>query len=306
MKKKILIYGAGNIAIRHVQSIIQEKEIDKIYIYDKKKTAQKKMKNFFCNNSNKKKLVFCNKQKIIKNKNFFLGFLCTYAFNRIRLIKRIKKICNIKYFIVEKILESNISNFKKIEFNTKNIFVNMPLRNIQPFRIIESKLNKGKINAIIKGENWHMICNSLHYINYISYSAKSLVQSISIKKLEKPYKLVRQNFIDFHGKIAVSYKNGSKLNIISQKKTNKHYFYLKQVTKSFRYNFKNEELQSKNKSFVCKRELTSELSSRFFRSLLKKGIVNLPTFDEALKENYLFIKEFLKNLKKKNYILKIT
>ncbi len=306
MKKNILIYGGGNIALRHVQSIISEKKIGKIYIYDKKKSSLKKMLNFFQNHKNKKKLIFCENQKILKNKNFFLAFLCTYAFNRIPLIKKIKTRYNIKYFIVEKILESNISNFSRIEFNTKNIFVNMPIRNIGPFRIIKSKLNTKKINATLKGKNWHMICNSLHYINYISYVTKSSVQSILIKKLDKPYKLIRKNFIDFHGKILVNFKNGSKLNLVSEKKTNKHYFNLTQGKKKFTYNFKNEKLFLEKKSFICKREYTSELSSKFLNSLLKYKKVKLPTFDEALEENFIFIKEFLKNIKQKTYILKIT
>jgi hypothetical protein len=306
LKKNILIYGGGNIALRHVQSIISEKEISKIYIYDKKKSSLKKMSVFFENYKYKKKLIFCENQKIIKNKFFFLVFLCTYAFNRIPLIKKIKARYNVKYFIVEKILESNISNFSRIEFNTKNIFVNMPIRNIGPFRIIKTKLNTKKVNATLKGKNWHMICNSLHYINYISYVTKSSVKSILIKKLDKPYNLIRKNFIDFHGKILVSYKNGSKLSLVSEKNTNKHYFNLKQGKKNFIYNFKNEKLFLEKKSFICKREYTSELSSKFFKSLLKYKKVKLPTFEEALEENFIFIKEFLKNIKQKSYIFKVT
>lgn len=301
-----MIYGAGNIAIRHVQSIIYENSISKIYIFDKKQSALTKMSDFFNKDKNSSKLIFCNKQKIIKKKKFFLAFLCTYAFNRIRLIKKIKRLCDIKYFIVEKILESNISNFEKIAFNTKNIFVNMPLRNISPFRIIKSNLNSKKINATLTGGNWNMICNSLHYINYISYAINSSVQNILIKKLEKPYELVRKNFIDFNGKITVLYENGSELHIVSKKNTKKHYFNLKQENKIFNYNFKNEKLHIGKKSLFCKREYVSELSNKFFKSLLKYGKVQLPTFDEALGENFLFIKEFLKKIKKKTYILKIT
>ena len=37
LKKNILIYGAGNIAIRHVQSIIYENSVSKIFVFDKKK-----------------------------------------------------------------------------------------------------------------------------------------------------------------------------------------------------------------------------------------------------------------------------
>ena len=95
----------------------------------------------------------------------------------------------------------------------------MPLRNIKPFRIINSKLNSKKIHATIKGGNWHMICNSLHYINYVSYITNSMVHKILIKKLNKPYKLFRKNFIDFHGNIKVFFENGSILNIVSLKKS---------------------------------------------------------------------------------------
>ena len=306
MKKNILIYGAGNIAIRHVQSIIYEKSVGKIYIFDKKKISLKKMSNFFSNDKNKNKLIFSDNQKELKNKNFFLAFLCTYAFNRIRLIKKIKELCKIKYFIVEKILESNIYNFDNITFNTKNIFVNMPLRNMSPFRIISQNLNSKKVNATIKGKNWHMICNSLHYINYISYITSSMVEKILIKKLDKPYKLVRKNFIDFHGNIKVFFENGSTLNIVSLKNTKKHYFNLKEGKKIFNYNFKNDQLKIGKNLFLCRREFVSKLSNKFYKNLVKNGKVKLPTFEEGLRENFLFIEEFVKKIKKKSYILKIT
>ncbi len=306
MKNNILVYGAGNIAIRHIQAIISENNVGRIYVYDRKKSALEKMKIFFSGDKNKGKFVFCNNQKIIKKKKFFLAFLCTYSFNRIPLIKKIKKLCYIKYFIVEKILESNIANFEKIEFDTENIFVNMPLRNISPFRVIKSNLNSKKIYAKLVATNWNMICNSLHYVNYISYITNSSVKNILIKKLKNPYKLVRESFIDFYGEIVVNYENESKLQIISKKNISKHYFYLKQEKKMFVYNFKNEKLQIDKKFYHYKMEYVSKLSNRFYKSLVKYGKVQLPTFDQALKENFLFIQDFLKKIKNKSDILKIT
>ena len=44
MKNSILVYGAGRIAIRHIQAIISEKNIGKIYIYDRKQSALNKIK----------------------------------------------------------------------------------------------------------------------------------------------------------------------------------------------------------------------------------------------------------------------
>ena len=306
MKNNILVYGAGRIAIRHIQSIIRENTVGRIYVYDRKQSALIKIKTFFNRDKNSNKFIYSNNQEIIKKKKFFLAFLCTYAFNRIPLIKKIKKLCNIKYFIVEKILESNIANFKKIEFVTKNIFVNMPLRNIGPFRIIKSNLNSKKINAKLVATNWNMICNSLHYINYISHITNSSVENISIKKLKGRYKLVRENFIDFYGEIIVTYENGSKLQIISSKNSRKHYFNIRQEKKMFKYNFKNGKLQIGNKFFHTKMEYVSKLSNKFYKSLVKYGKAQLPTFDQALKENFFFIQEFLKNIKNKSDILKIT
>lgn len=306
MKKNILIYGAGNIAIRHVQSIIYENGIGKIYIFDKKKSALKKMSLFFSEDKNKSKLIFCSEQNKIRKIFFFLAFLCTYAFNRIPLIKKIKSICQIKYFIVEKILESNISNFKNITFKTENIFVNMPIRNMHPFRKIKSNLDSQKVKVLLKGGNWHMICNSLHYINYISYITKSSVKKVLIKKLDKPYSLVRKNFIDFHGNIKVFYQNGSILNIISLKNTKQHFIQVKQEKKIFKYNFKTDELIIGKSTYFSKREYVSKLSNKFFKSLSKNGKVKLPTFEEALNENFLFISELMVKMKKKSYIYKIT
>ena len=306
MKNNILVYGAGRIATRHIQSIIDENNVGKIYVYDRKQSALTKTKTFFKQYKNNIKLIYSNNQKIIKKKKFFLAFLCTYAFNRILLIKKIKKLCNIKYFIVEKILESNIDNFKKIEFDTKNIFVNMPLRNIGPFRIIKSNLNTQKIHARLFATNWNMICNSLHYINYISYITNSLVKNILIKTLKDRYKLVRENFIDFYGEIVVIYENGSKLKIISNKNASKHYFNIRQEKKIFNYDFRKEKLQIDKKIFDTKIEYVSKLSNKFYKSLLKCGKVQLPTFNQALKENFLFIQEFLKKIRNKSDILKIT
>ena len=86
----------------------------------------------------------------------------------------------------------------------------------------------------------------------------------------------------------------------------KHYFNLKQNKKIFNFNFKNDQLIIGKESFLCKREYVSKLSNNFYKSSIKNGKAQLPTFEEALMENYLFIKEFMKKITKKTYILKIT
>ena len=93
---------------------------------------------------------------------------------------------------------------------------------------------------------------------------------------------------------------------ISKKNSSKHYFNIRQEKKIFNYNFKNEKLQIEKKFFYSKMEYVSKLSNKFYKSLVQCGKAQLPTFDQALKENFFFIQEFLKNIKNKSDILKIT
>ena len=58
-------------------------------------------------------------------------------------------------------------------------------------------------------------------------------------------------------------------------------------------------------SYVKENMLANYLTI-FIRVSIKNGKAQLPTFEEALMENYLFIKEFMKKITKKTYILKIT
>ena len=60
MKHNILIYGLGNIGFRHAQSLINDKGIGKIFIYDhKKKIIVSLLKNLV----KKKNLFFLNLKK---------------------------------------------------------------------------------------------------------------------------------------------------------------------------------------------------------------------------------------------------
>ena len=57
MRKNILIYGSGNIALRHIESLILEKSIHKIYLYDINRKSLLKAKLFLKKKDLKNKLV---------------------------------------------------------------------------------------------------------------------------------------------------------------------------------------------------------------------------------------------------------
>ena len=66
MKKDILIYGSGNIGVRHTESLLFVKTIKNIYLYDDNLKLLSNAKIFFKNhkNKNKNKLIFTSSNKI--------------------------------------------------------------------------------------------------------------------------------------------------------------------------------------------------------------------------------------------------
>ena len=305
MKKKIVIFGAGNISFRHCQALINKKLIIKIFICDIDFKKYINFKKKF-NDQQKKKIFFFKKISSIKKINFFLCIVCTTSKNREKLLKKIFKNLKIRFVICEKIVETNINSLEKLYKSNQFFYINIPMRLMKPFRKIKSLIKKENVLQINKhGNNWNLLSNSLHYINYFSYALKTKVKSIKIKNLSKKYFLKRTGYIDFFGKIVVEYSMGAKLNLVSNKKIKNQKIEILTKTKKIVYNFKTEDLKYNQTKIKMPRELISKLTSIIFDNLIKRKKINLPTFKEHFLENYLFLDALNKKLEYSD-IKKIT
>ena len=122
----ILVVGCGNIAFRHLQYLHKNKKIIKIYLLDKKISTTEK---FIIKFTNKKKFILIKNIKDIAEKKIKFCILSTLSYNRLKLFETLERNLKIKYWLIEKILESNqslIKKFNKSKFN-KNTYVNIPL-----------------------------------------------------------------------------------------------------------------------------------------------------------------------------------
>ncbi len=140
----ILVIGCGNIANRHLQYLHKNKRIKKIYLLDKKISITKRFLNRF---KNKKKFIVIKNFKEILEKKIIFCILSNLSFNRLKLFEILNNNLNIKYWLIEKILESNqslIRKFKISKFN-KNTYVNLPLTISKLFHEIKKILKKNKI-----------------------------------------------------------------------------------------------------------------------------------------------------------------
>lgn len=303
MKKNILIIGFGNIGYRHLQSIINNININKIYIYDIKKSAYDKIKN---NLKSRSKLIFIKNINKLKNNFFYLAIIAGYAFERFKIINKINNKFKIKYYLIEKIVENNLINLDKLKSMKINAFVNLPMRLMTPFKIIKRNIEPlKKIDCEYIGTRWNLASNSLHYINYVSYLTNSNIKRIKIKKISKPYKTKRRKIIDFYGEIKILYDNGSTLMLKSQKKNIERLFNIRQGKKMLKYFIDKNILIFNKKKLDIKREEISKLTNIFFNAL-KNGKYILPSIEDHFLENKLFLMELYKLLSIKKNIFKIT
>jgi Trk K+ transport system NAD-binding subunit len=312
LKKKILIIGFGNIGFRHVESILNKKYL--IYIVDPKK-------NYFDKISKTKKkceIKYFNNIKKIDIKNFDLLISATSSDVRyITTVNAIRRF-NIKNIIFEKVVFTNKSQFfdikKILEKNKIKSWVNCPLRNMEVFKNIK-KIYKKKDKLIIKvkGTNWNMASNTIHYLDLFNFFDKAKFNSFENKLKKQIYHSKRNGFFELHGvmkfiKNKKKYlmvedcENSKQLRIIIE--FNSYLFILKIGKKSNNLISYFKDKLIKRNSFIIHNQ--SSMTSKVVSKILQKKSPGLISYSESLNLHMIFLdiidNHLINNLKTiKNY-----
>ena len=300
-KYNVLIFGTGNIGQRHLQSILNNRKIGRVYLYDKdKKILVNLIKKF-----RSKKIIFIKNKKNIFKKKYFLVILANFATNRSDILLKFWKIKNTKYILTEKLVENNIKNLKKMFYKIdENTYVNLNLRLVTVFKKIKELVKKEKkIRLNIKGNNWNMTSNAIHYLDFMKWITNFEIKEISILKLDRIFKSKRKSFVDFEGKIKCVYKNSSILtmeNWYNLKK--KKYVIMKLKSKNFNINYKieSDQISINGKVLATKYDHLSKTTNIFLNSALDNSKdIELPKLKDHVYDNL----KYLKALKSKNKLL---
>ena len=168
----VLICGYGNIGKRHHQSIKKNSKINKIFIYDKLSLGRHTI----------------NKLKNIQNDKIDLVIIATTAKNRFKLIKKVNQTFNPKYWIIEKFLETNLTNVEKIkkELKSKIAYINLPKRGMAVYKKVKRFFkNRKNLEVTMTGKNWNMASNTVHFIDLIKWMFGTNLFDIKFIKLKK-------------------------------------------------------------------------------------------------------------------------
>ena len=121
--------------------------------------------------------------------------------------------------MLEKVAFQNNNDFKKIisVFKLKKIkaWVNCPRRMYPVYKYIKTKTNnEKKIEIIVKGNNWGMACNTIHFIDLISYfSNQNNFKFASSNLKKKIFKAKRKNCIEVRGYLKILSSRGDILHL---------------------------------------------------------------------------------------------
>ena len=208
MNYNILIVGCGNLGQRYLEGILKSNLNIKIHVVEKNEVLLKKLLN--------EKAEFYHDYMNIKERNFDLLINSTTADNRFYLIKQYNSYFNVKNFIIEKVVENNYNNL--LNFNSlklKKCWVNTFLRTLELFKKIKTEIGDNSFNIRVIGGNWGLLCNSIHYIDLVSWLSEKRPSRIETKCLSNKFiNSKRKGFVEIYGSFEVKFSDQIKLEIV--------------------------------------------------------------------------------------------
>lgn len=168
---RIAVIGCGNIGKRHCQALLLMEEGLDIFLIDP-------FVNFedFTGSLGKKALEcrvdFHYVEDIESLSAIDVAIVATGSEGRYEVLQRLEKSVHPQYIIAEKFLFQTSKEYtdalQLFESNNRlnNVWVNQWMPSVYAFRLLKRRIGKnaGELTMRVRGQNWGMCCNSVHYL----------------------------------------------------------------------------------------------------------------------------------------------
>jgi hypothetical protein len=173
--KHILIVGAGQLGSRHLQGLVQSELALNVTVVDPF------AESLDIARIRADEVVFGNQEtniqylrEVEKDTIFDIGIIATTANVRFEVFQNLISKCSVKNIIFEKVLFQKESEYEAVEkilvSNDMNAWVNCPRRVFPAYKSLKSLLeNETCFELIVKGNNWGLACNGIHFVDLFSY-----------------------------------------------------------------------------------------------------------------------------------------
>ncbi len=173
--KNILIVGAGQLGSRHLQGVLLSRLALKVTVVDPSSESLEvaKLRADEMKLGNQETSVQYL-QDIEEPAEYDIGIIATTANVRFNVFQNLINKCSIGSIIFEKVLFQTETEYVEVEkqlvANNISAWVNCPRRVFPAYKSLKALLeNEASFNLIVKGSNWGLACNGIHFIDLFSY-----------------------------------------------------------------------------------------------------------------------------------------
>lgn len=223
----IAIIGAGQIGSRHLQAMAKLEGTAKVQLVDPSeeslRIAQERFFRVYQRDSEKIELI-CN--RFIDNLSgpVDLAIVATSSNIRAKVIKELTHKKEVKNLILEKVLFQTVAEYYEVDelLRKKNIptWVNCYMRSRDFYKELRNQMSLGKkVEMRVEGPLWGMGCNSIHFVDYLSYLTGCNDFNFTDCRLNR--KIInskRPGFMEFSGELAGKNSQGHSLILICHDK----------------------------------------------------------------------------------------
>lgn len=306
--KRILLVGAGNIGSNYLKGLAEYHEKIEIVVVDISFDALQKAKSIIIKKDLEQTKIFSFESTLSSIKGTFdIAIITTLANSRANIVKNILDKCQVKSWILEKVLSQSLEDLDSISHslkNNKNIWINLPRRVMRWHQLINHNLiskDEKIIEINIEGYQWGLACNSIHFIDLISWWTKSKIISINNNELTSWDESKRKDIKEVYGMLSVKYESGALLKMNCLKSHKKPFVEIKLKTNRGIWlinEINGTAIDPDGLNINGRIEYQSQLISPVVNNILYKNYCLLTTLNESIEHHRFLLSSLISNWNK--------
>ena len=227
-----------------------------------------------------------------------LCLVTTTADVRLQVVKRVQSHCNVRYWVLEKVLaqsKAQLAGFEDSLNDAEGVWVNTPMRAMDWYGRIRDYL-KPPLEAFYGPGNWGLACNAIHYLDLFAWWTNESVLSCDISGLQEWIPSKRKGFWEVTGTLQAIYSGGSRFSLSVSEGSMTLLTVKTSLDEICNLDEKNGSFTGPNNVLLPGRfELQSEMSGPLVGDILLGGKCQLPSLVESLQIHRILINGLLQH-----------
>jgi hypothetical protein len=318
----VLLVGAGHLGSRYLQGIVRSSARLNITVVDPSVSALEtaRLRWIEAGGDQCQHEVRWSRSVPSGLKCIDLALIVTSAKGRAALVDQIAAQITIRFWVMEKVLVQSVAELEVIKRATnqsKWAWVNTARRMMVWHQSLEKVFaSHGPIKSTYSGGLWGLTCNSIHFLDLISWWTGEKLESVDIRGLDSFwFESNRTGYFEVTGELIGKYSCGTTLMLRSRDTAKTHPLLVDFAggpvwraakTQPLRVDLADgtvweideangRAISSKGEKIHGRFDLQSELSARLVDDILLRGQCDLPTLEESAAMHSVFLDAMLKH-----------